>query len=160
MKTYRPTRELQAKIDAALSRRPTPSAQPLDEVAEILSAGRHYAWVGIYLIAGERSGASQRAAASAAATKDRSVIAIRLGQHEFGAIEVEAESGKTLAAEDRVLLKRVAATLARFLHGPGACLVRKAREAAAEPAPTQARHQPASEKPQERSLAAAGEGRR
>lgn len=160
MKTYRPTRELQAKIDAALSRRPTPTAQPLDEVAEILSAGRHYAWVGIYLIAGERSGSRQRAAASVAAPKDRSVIAIRLGQHEFGAIEVEAESGRTLAAEDRVLLKRAAARLARFLHGPGAYLVRKAREAAAETPAPQTRHQPASEKAEERSLAAAGEGRR
>lgn len=161
MKTYRPTRELQTQIEAALNRRPTASAQPLEEVAEILSSGRHYGWVGIYLIAGARPGARQPAATPAASSPARGVVTIRLGQHEFGAIEVEAERGKALTAGDRVLLKGVAASLARFLHGPGAHLVRKAREAAAAELPAQqARHQPTSERVQERSRAAAGEGRR
>lgn len=160
MKTYCPSRELQAKIDAALSRRPKASAQPLDEVAEILSQGRHYAWLGIYLVAGACSGSSQPPATAVAASRARTVIPMRLGQHQFGIIEVEPETGRTLSGQDRILLKRVAARLALYLHGPGAYLVRKAREAAAEqPPPTQVRHQPVSEKPQERTLAA-GEGRR
>lgn len=160
MKTYRTSRDLQAKIDAALSRRPTRSAQPLDEVAEILSQGRHYAWLGIYVVAGTRSGSNQPAPTVVAGGRARSVIPVRVGQHQFGAIEVEAESGKTLSGQDRILLKRVATRLALYLHGPGAYLVRKAREAVAEQSlSTHPRHQPASEKPQERTLAA-GEGRR
>lgn len=156
MKTYSPTRKLQAEIDAVLSRRPSTSAQPLDEVAEVLSGGRHYAWVGIYLVAGPSPSSRQPAATPVASSRARTVIPIRLGQHQFGAIEVEAESGRALSGGDRVLLKRVATSLAQFLHGPGAYLVRKAREAAAaEPSVPQARHQPASERVEEKTLAAA-----
>ncbi len=160
MKTYRSPRDLKAQIEQTLLQRPSANAAPLDEVAAILSEGRHYAWIGIYLVAGERSGPGPAVATAAAQSKSRSVIPIRLVQHEFGAIEVQAESGKTLAPKERILLKQVAVRLAKFLHGPGAYLVRKAREAVAEQQRSiQLRHQPASEKTQERSLAA-GEGRR
>jgi hypothetical protein len=161
VKTYRATPEVHAQIEKVLSRRPAASFSPLDEVAEILSDGRHYAWIGIYLVAGERSAPAQTPATAVAESQSRSVIPIRLGQHQFGVIEVQGESGRAVAGEDRVLLKRVAGRLAKYLHGPGAYLARKAREAAAEqPHPVEARHQPASEKPQVRTLAAAGEGRR
>ena len=161
MKTYRTARELQAQIEQVLLRRPKPTSAPLDEVARILSDGRHYAWIGIYLVAGQRPASGKAVASSLVQAKSRTVIPVRLGQHEFGAIEVQAESGKTLSGKERILLKQVAVRLDKFLHGPGACLVRKAREAAAEqPSSTQARHQPASERALEKSLAAAGEGRR
>lgn len=160
MKTYRSSRDLQAKIEQILRQRPSPAATPLDEVAAVLCDGRHYAWIGIYLVAGERPGPAPAVSTSAAQSRSHNVIPIRLGLHEFGAIEVQAESGKALAADERILLKQVAARLAKFLHGPGAWLVRKARQAAAEqPSSGQVRHQPESEKLQERTLAA-GEGRR
>lgn len=161
MKTYRTARELQAQIEQVLLRRPKATSAPLDEVARILSDGRHYAWIGIYLVAGQRPASGKAVASSLVQSKSRTVIPVRLGQHEFGAIEVQAESGKILSGKERILLKQVAVRLAKFLHGPGAYLVRKAREAAAEQlSSTQVRHQPASEKALEKSLAAAGEGRR
>ncbi|HEU5336294.1 MAG TPA: hypothetical protein VFU27_10035 [Terriglobales bacterium] len=163
MKTYRKARELQAKIEQMLLRPPSPGSAPLDEVAEILSSGRHYDWIGIYLLAGAQpaTASSQEDTVRSASSGNSRVIPIRLGQHVYGAIEVRAEAGKGLASEDRILLKSVAARLARYLHGPGAALVRKAREAAAaEPESPPARgYQPESERAQPRSLAA-GEGRR
>ena len=164
MKTYRSARDLQAEIEKVLGRRPDPPrSSPLDEVAGMLSRGRHYDWIGIYLVAGERpasGGANVRSAP--AASQLRTVLPIRLGQNELGAIEVQGEKGATLAGEDRILLQRVARRLAKYLHGPGSYLMRKARETASEqPITPQARgHQPESEKSPTRTLAAAGEGRR
>lgn len=163
MKSYRSPRELQARIEQVLQRRPSPGSTPLDEIAEILSSGRRYDWIGIYLVAGAQPAAAPGQGSAVSGTRSAHVIPIRLGQHVYGAIEARPEAGKALAGEDRVLLKSVAARLANYLHGPGAALVRKAREAgAAEPEPEllPARgHQPESEKAQPRSLAA-GEGRR
>ncbi len=163
MKTYRTPRDLQAKIESVLQRRAiSPTAAPLDEVAAILCEGRHYSWVGIYLVAGQSpapaSGTRKNAAPGAA--ESEVVVPIQLGQQALGAIEARGESGKPLTSQERILLKRVAARLAKYLHGPGAYLVRKAREVAAnQPQPAEGRHQPVSEKAPERTLAA-GEGRR
>lgn len=157
MKTYRTPRELQAEIEQSLKRRPSPNAAPLEDVAEILSAGRHYLWIGIYLTAGP----GPADAATKEKMQGRTVVPIAIGRHLYGALVVQGEKGRPVAGEDRILLKEAAACLARFLHGPGAYLMRKAREAAAEqPHSADARHQPASERAPERTLAAAGEGRR
>ncbi|HKW27686.1 MAG TPA: hypothetical protein VJN48_18010 [Terriglobales bacterium] len=163
MKTYRTPQELEARIETALARKAGLHNTPLDEVAEIMGDGRHYSWIGIYLVAGEvpKPGPS-RAKTGSRATQTHAVIPVALGQHVYGAMEVQSEKGKALSQKDRILLKRVAERLAKYLHGPGAWLVRKAREASAEPqpAPQERGHQPASEKAPERTLAAAGEGRR
>ena len=55
MKTYRTAQQLEARIETALARKAGPQNTPLDEVAEILGDGRHYSWIGIYLVAGEIS---------------------------------------------------------------------------------------------------------
>jgi putative methionine-R-sulfoxide reductase with GAF domain len=163
VKTYRTPQELEARIETALARKAGPHNTPLDEVAEILGDGRHYSWIGIYLVAGEVSKPGpSRAKTASRPTQTHAVIPVALGQHVYGAVEVQSEKAKVLSAQYRILLKRVAERLAKYLHGPGAWLVRKAREAAAEtqPAPQERGHQPASEKAPERTLAAAGEGRR
>ena len=163
MKTYRTPRDLEARIEAALARKAGPHNTPLDEVAEILGDGRHYSWIGIYLVAGEISKPGpSRAKTGARAAQTHAVIPVALGQHVYGAMEVQSEKGRTLTGKDRILLKQVAERLAKYLHGPGAWLVRKAREAAAEPPPEPEMrgHQPASERAPERTLPAAGEGRR
>lgn len=165
MKTYRTPRDLQARIEAALARRASSHNTPLDEVAGILGEGRHYSWIGIYLVAGEISKPGSAAAKTGprAAAQTHAVIPVAIGQHVYGAMEVQSEKGRTLTGKDRILLKQVAERLAKYLHGPGAYLVRKAREAAAveqAPAPQVRGYQPASEKAPERTLAAAGEGRR
>jgi hypothetical protein len=164
VKTYGSPQELEARIETALARRANSHKTPLDEVAGILGEGRHYSWIGIYLVAGEISKPRSAAAKTGprAAAQTHAVIPVALGQHVYGAMEVQSEKDKVLTGQDRILLKRVAERLAKYLHGPGAYLVRKAREAAAEPppAPQERGHQPASEKAPERTLAAAGEGRR
>lgn len=163
MKTYRTPRDLQTKIERVLQRRAISSTTaPLDEVAAILCEGRHYSWVGIYLVAGKSSAPASgtRKTAEQTAADSQAVVPIGLGEHVLGAIEVRSESGKPLTGRERILLKGVATRLAKYLHGPGAYLLRKAREAAAnQPQPAESRHQPVSEKTQERTLAA-GEGRR
>jgi putative methionine-R-sulfoxide reductase with GAF domain len=163
VKIYRTPQELEARIETALARKAGSQTTPLDEVAEILGDGRHYSWIGIYLVAGEIAKSSpSRARTASRATQTHAVVPVALGQHVYGAMEVQSEKGKVLSGQDRILLKRVAERLAKYLHGPGAWLVRKAREAAAEPspAPQERGHKPTSEKTHERTLAAAGEGRR
>jgi putative methionine-R-sulfoxide reductase with GAF domain len=163
VKTYRTPQELESRIETALARKAGSRNTPLDKVAEILGDGRHYSWIGIYLVAGEiAKPGPARAKSGSRAAQTQAVIPVALGQHVYGAMEVQSEKGKFLSGQDRILLKRVAERLAKYLHGPGAWLVRKAREAAAEPspAPQERGRQPASEKAPERTLAAAGEGRR
>ena len=55
MKVYRPTRELLAEVDRALA---TPNLYvrrelPLEDTVQLLYAGRHYFWIGIYLLIGD-----------------------------------------------------------------------------------------------------------
>ncbi len=56
MKTYRSTRELVSEVKARLASREIYSKRvsPLDEVVEILYGGRHYFWIGVYLVGGDR----------------------------------------------------------------------------------------------------------
>jgi putative methionine-R-sulfoxide reductase with GAF domain len=56
LKTYRPTREVLARIerDLATARLAPGSNEPLEKVVETLSRGRHYLWVGLYLVVGDK----------------------------------------------------------------------------------------------------------
>ena len=56
MKTYRSTRDLLNDVKQLLASRDVYSSRtsPLEHVVEILHEGRHYFWIGIYLVAGER----------------------------------------------------------------------------------------------------------
>lgn len=123
MQRYQNRREILREVERVLA---TTAGQwrnsPLDEVAGILARGRHYEWVGIYLRINESGpGEAQRAAPAL-------VAPIHVGRRMLGAIEA---AGARLGHEDRLLLKEVAARLARFLSGNGKWLVRKLREAAA-----------------------------
>jgi L-methionine (R)-S-oxide reductase len=55
LKTYRSARELLSKINEVLSARPKMGqhASPLDQAVQILYEGRHYFWIGIYLVVGD-----------------------------------------------------------------------------------------------------------
>ena len=56
MKRIRTPREVLAAIDQVLAAKPGArmDGSPLDQVVEILHRQRHYFWVGVYLVAGER----------------------------------------------------------------------------------------------------------
>ncbi len=164
MKTpYRPPRELLAEVEQVLARRYKPSdPSPLDAVVELLQEGRHYSWIGILLAMGElHEHATDRGAQPPSAeSKSELVQPIKLAGRVLGVIDVESDRPDAFPQEDRVLVKRVAERLARFLTGRGKYLVRKVREAAAAEAAaaeTPERHQPASERAAAPRAAAAGE---
>lgn len=53
MKRYRSAREVLADIERTLAAaKPSPHVSPLDDVLGILHKGRHYFWIGIYLVLG------------------------------------------------------------------------------------------------------------
>ncbi|MGH9670327.1 MAG: GAF domain-containing protein [Terriglobales bacterium] len=83
-------------------------------------------------------------------TKSEIVIPIKIVGRVLGVIDVESDRPDAFGPLDRILLKNVAARLARFLTSTGKRYVRKAREAVAEAesaAPAERGHPPASEKP-------------
>lgn len=136
MRAFRSTRRLLDDVKRVLaSSRPSFGNSPLEEVADLLCRGRHYAWVGVFLAVGESGPQKLLSAASDTPTqvalpetRSKILISIRLASRELGVLSVESDRERALGAEDRVLLERVADTLARFLAGRGKYLARRARE--------------------------------
>jgi L-methionine (R)-S-oxide reductase len=98
-----------------------------------------------------------------AETKSEIVVPIKIAGRVLGVIDVESDEVNAFGEEDRVLLKEVAARLARFLTSRGKVLIRHLRESE-NPAPLALRAEfrgylPASEKAAG-LRAAAGESRR
>ncbi len=87
-------------------------------------------------------------------TRSELAVPIKIAGRVLGVIDSESEALNAFGPEDRLLLKEVAARLARFLTGRGKYLLIKAREAAAQAPPATAK--PA-RLPGEQLRAAAGE---
>src|SRR5438105_4999315 len=134
MKAYRPPRKLLAEVDALLKAKPSRQHDPLEETIEVLCQGRHYTWMGIYLVA-DRSQQdvvnNAPAKIAAAKTPAKILISIKLGSKQLGMLAVESAREPAFSREDRVLLETVAKRLARFLSGPGKYIARRARQNAA-----------------------------
>ncbi len=196
MKRIRPPREVLAALDRALAAKagPVQAGSPLDKAVEILYRQRHYFWVGIYLVAGDRvvrqafrgpvppchsfalgkgnvgtvgeSGfmkvipdvsADPTYSMCFLETKSEIVVPIKIVGRILGVIDVESDRPDAFGPLDRILLKTVAARLARFLTSTGKRYVRKAKEAAAEAQPAAQAERgrpPASEKPAAASVPA------
>lgn len=162
MKTYRPARVLLAEIKELLSEnKPRFGGSPLDRVIELLSEGRHYSWVGIYLAVGEDQqhllGASGLQTTSAPQTQSKMLVSMKLASREVGVLAAESEREYPFGSEDRVLLEKVADVLARFLAGRGKYLVREARLKASSTAPGVPSRRPQSASGKHLSAAAVGE---
>jgi hypothetical protein len=176
MQRYQSAHDVLESVRNKLASAATATAFPgdkdvLQQVTDILSRGRGYSWVGIYLAVEDNSGAAQagrlaqaestsNAAGSGRFPEDKSemVVPIRIGARTLGMIDVESGHVHDLGSQERALLGQVAAALAQYLTtGPGKLQRRHAREreagAQAEGHP-QKGPQPA--RP-ERSRAAAGE---
>ncbi len=134
MKVYCPTRRLLADVERLLAAsRPGAHHSPLEDVIDLLSRGRHYAWVGVFLAVAD--GAIQRARGSSsppaevalAETRSKILVSMRLASRELGVLSVESDRQNAFGAQDRVLLEAVANVLARFLAARGKYLVRRAR---------------------------------
>jgi putative methionine-R-sulfoxide reductase with GAF domain len=199
VKRYQSAREVLADVERALAAsKPGAQATPFEDVLDILYEGRHYFWIGIYLVVGREvrrqafrgpvppchtfafgkgnvgtSGEKgiTKVIADVAQdptysmcfleTKSEIVVPIKLVTTTIGVIDVESDRANAFGAVDRVLLKRVANVLAKFLHSKGKYLVRKAREADRRAGKTkrEEKHAPVSEKAvrAESRQAAAGE---
>lgn len=164
MKTYRPARELLAQIEKVLSEnKPAFGCSPLDRVIGILSEGRHYSWVGIYLTVGEKEqqllGGSGDARLNTTLPQSRSamLVTMKLSSREIGVLAAESDKQFPFGPEDRVLLENVANVLARFLTGRGKYLVRSAREKASASNPGVPSRRPQSTSRNHRTAAAVGE---
>ena len=144
MKTYCSVRELLAEIERVLAvNHPSFHHSPLDDVIELLRRGRHYTWIGIYLVIGENTphpllgtGGAHPGQVTLPGTRSKVLISMKLAGRELGVLAVESDRENAFGSEDRVLLENVATVLARFLAGPGKYVMRKARDtAAASPNP-------------------------
>jgi putative methionine-R-sulfoxide reductase with GAF domain len=146
----------------------------LEGVVEILSRGRGYSWVGIYLAVEDRTDAEGRssvvtqtrldpASGGTHATpfpvaKSEIVVPIKVGTRTLGMIDVESDRANLLTGQEHALLRQVAAAIAQYLAtNRGKLLLRKTRErSSSEQVERQPQKGPQSARPQ-RSRAAAGE---
>lgn len=137
MKPYRPTSAVLQETERLLAGRPSFHHSPLEDVADVLTSGRHYSWVGIYLTADKKTSSALQESGTHPAqvampgTVEKIVVSIKIAGRELGFLAVESEHHHAFGAEDRVLLERVAGLLARFLSGRGKYLVLKARNGGA-----------------------------
>ena len=178
-------REVLANVDQALAQKLSPRSvgrrKPLEDVAEALYSGRHYHSVAIYLVAGdmlirqsfrgptppirtfELGIGTAVHAAKFPEDKSQITVLIKIASRTLGLINVERDREHAFSGTERVLLKEVAARLARYLTSRGKVIVRHVREqekAGANVLRAEERgYQPASEKAAG-LRAAAGEGRR
>ena len=138
MRTYRSTHDLLSEIECLLTTSlPSFHHSPLRDIIELLSRGRHYTWVGIYLAAGKASqqllgagGDPHPAQMASPETKSKILVSMKMAGRELGVLDVESDRENAFGPGDRVLLESVANRLARFLAGPGRYIGRKARAAA------------------------------
>jgi hypothetical protein len=160
-------RQVLAQVDQLLAKKPSlrdfAQRKPLQDVLEALYQGRRYSWIGVSLETG-----SQRVChafcgpESPRESRSRISVPIRIASRVLGTIQAESERENAFGWPDRVLLKEVAARLARFLTSRGKVLMRHAREAQSDDAGSQPEargYQPASAKAASLRMAA-GEGRR
>ena len=140
MRPYRSTRSILADVEGLLdANRPAFNHSPLEDVAELLSEGRHYSWVGIYLTVDEKSApallenAVHPAQFAVPGGRKKIIVAMKIAGREIGFLNVESDRDHAFGSEERVLIEQVAGRLARFLAGPGKYLVRKAAQPAPKP---------------------------
>jgi putative methionine-R-sulfoxide reductase with GAF domain len=145
----------------------------LHSVVEILSRGRGYSWVGIYLAVEDRAGAEGRSAVAQTrlgpasgdvhdtrfpVAKSEIVVPIKAGARTLGMIDAESNRANLLTGQEHALLRQVAAAMAQYLATDrGKLLLRKARErSSSQQVDRQPQKGPQSARP-EKSRAAAGE---
>jgi putative methionine-R-sulfoxide reductase with GAF domain len=165
VKVYRSPQQVLADVKRVLaSSRPAFGESPLDEVVDLLFRGRHYFWIGIYLVTGNKverqtfrgpvppchsfefgkgnvGTIGQKGILKVIPdvaddptysmcfieTKSEIVVPIKIVTHVLGVIDVESDRPNAFGAKDRILLKKVAEQLARFLSVRGRYLVRRAQ---------------------------------
>jgi hypothetical protein len=139
VKTHRSPRKLLSDVARVLAAKRSPfHHSPLEDTIELLSRGRHYTWIGIYLTLGNlgqqllgTGGDPHPGLMARPETRSKILISMKLAGREFGVLDVESDRENAFGVEDRVMLEMAANLLARFLAGSGRFIVRKARTQAA-----------------------------
>jgi hypothetical protein len=156
-------RQVLAQIDQVLAQKLSPhdaaQREPLKHVVEVLCNGRGYLRATVQLtIDGRNVGESSYGSELTRPAKPQMAVSIKIASRILGSLRAENDA---FHADDRVLLKQVAARLARFLTSRGKALVRSARETESGRVrnPEERGYQPASAKTASLRMAA-GEGRR
>jgi hypothetical protein len=129
VKKFRAARELLADVDRTLASRQAASTSPLDDVIEIVSEGRQYSWIAVYLAEGQPAPAREFRARRRSGETVR--VPVEAGERVLGVLEVEPGE-RPLTRSDTLLLKEVAARLAAFLGKRGKYLMRSVRALGAE----------------------------
>ena len=128
MKTYRSPRELLSQVACVLTTKRSPfHHSPLEDAIGLLSRGRHYTWIGIYLTLGNRGqqllggGRDPHPGLMARPeTRSKVLISMKLAGREFGVLDVESDQENAFGVEDRVMLENAANLCGSFLGGPRA----------------------------------------
>ena len=175
MQRFRSAHDVLASVREKLAS--APSARTIrgnknvfEHVADILSEGRGYSWIGIYLSvegppdSGDSGSVAQAESRSAARDAGQlpdagseMVVPIRVATRTLGMISVEGPRGGRLGRQERTLLGQVAAALAEYLTtGPGKLMRRQARAQVASTNPGRPHKGPQPARP-EKTRAAAGE---
>ena len=158
------------KLASASARTIRANENVFEHVTDILSQGRGYSWIGIYLSvegppgAGDSGSVAQAESRSAVShvaqlpdAGSEIVVPIRIATRALGMINVEGARGGRLCRQDRTLLRQVAVALAEYLTtGPGKLLRRQARAEVASTNPGRPHKGPQSAR-LEKTRAAAGE---
>lgn len=135
VKSFRSSRRILRDVERVLAcNRPSFHGSPLEEVAGLLIEGNHYSWVGIYLALDDRhssallenSQAVHPGQVALPGTRKKIIVSMKIAGREIGHLSVESDRENAFAAEERVLLERVAGILARFLAGRGRYLALRA----------------------------------
>lgn len=82
-------------------------------------------------------------------TKSEIAMPIKIGAHVLGVVNVESDKSNAFGSQDRVLIKNVAAQLARFLTGKGKYLMTKTAGSALATQFDPVKQQPRSELPKD-----------
>ncbi|MBV9340637.1 MAG: hypothetical protein JO159_07075 [Acidobacteria bacterium] len=140
MKSYLSPQKLLVDVKGVLdNNRPSFHHSPLEDVVALLSEGRHYSWVGIYLTLDKKSSSPLLETAvhpgqmAVPGTRKKILVALKIAGRELGFLNIESNRDAALGSEDRVLLEGVADLLARFLTGPGKYLLLRAAKPKARP---------------------------
>ena len=136
MKQFRSFPELRREIEETLAgSKPAFHHSPLEDVAQLLCAGRRYAWVGIYLTVTAsgpqpllEAGADLLSRGSSGA-RSRILLSMKRGIRETGLLDVETDRPNGFTAAEVAFLGEVADMLANYLSGRGKYLVRRTRRA-------------------------------
>ncbi len=94
MKSYRSARDLLAAVERAIAGDKPAHSETLQEITRILHDGRHYLWVGIYLVIGKQA---VRAAYSGPEAEQEPCASIALGRGNVGSA---AQDGRTRVVPD------------------------------------------------------------